>query len=122
MGKVWLKHKSVGDREFEYDLIDVSPNSDDDECGYLEDREGDEAQFNRFVETWLNWRGASLAGDRWFGDEFEWTLVDRPPEEWLEQEVRLAEINFKRAIHRLSDTRLSLDDYYPYAPVEGAPV
>lgn len=113
MSKVWLKHKSVGDREFEYDLIDVSPNSDDDECGHLEDRDGGETEFNKFVTTWLNWRGASMAGDRWFGDEFEWTLVDRPPEEWLEQEVRLAEINYNRARDRLNEARWALVDYYP---------
>lgn len=122
MTKVWLKHREIGDKEFEYDLIDVSPNSEDDECGHLEDREGGEDQFNRFVETWLSWRGAAMAGDRWFGAEFEWTLVVKPPEDWFERELRFAEINANRAQERLLSAQADLTDYYPLARYEGTPV
>lgn len=111
--KVWLKHKQTSARDWDYDLIDLDPNGPDSLFGDEEPITDTEKDFDRFCLAWLNNDGACRDGEYWYGAEFDWTLVDRPPVEWFDKEERFAEINYVRSLDRLVSTQNAVLDYYP---------
>ena len=119
--KVWLKHREVFNNtkepdSWEYELVDLDVLCEDYGPNDPVVGQYDQENLEASVMSMLREDAASVAGDRYFGSNHEFTLVYKPSKEWLDQELDYAAKRLDEAQTKWFNAHGNMREHYPQSP------
>lgn len=112
---VWLAYKEPTDKEFDYELVDLTESIEDCFSWDTSDDEQivTEEVFDKAVLRWLNDHGACIYGERWCDASWVWTICDKPPLKFLLDKMRYSRVKSEEYAKEAYDTSVEIIGYYP---------